>query len=98
MRRFARYLVRLREYIAIPDVVETPMTSTETMLLTQFNTPLLSLEQVAQILDRSPDGLRLTLRGDNEMARRLCPARRKIGRRVLFSVAELARFIDESQG
>ncbi|HBN8613194.1 DNA-binding protein [Pseudomonas aeruginosa] len=74
------------------------MTSTETMLLTQFNTPLLSLEQVAQILDRSPDGLRLTLRGDNEMARRLSPARRKIGRRVLFSVAELARFIDESQG
>lgn len=74
------------------------MTSTETMLLTQFNTPLLSLEQVAQILDRSPDGLRITLSGNSELARKLKPARKKIGRRVLFSVAELARFIDESQG
>jgi hypothetical protein len=74
------------------------MTSTETMLLTQFNTPLLSLEQVAQILDRSPNGLRITLSGDNDLAHKLKPARKKIGRRVLFSVAELARFIDESQG
>ncbi|WP_419228304.1 helix-turn-helix domain-containing protein [Pseudomonas aeruginosa] len=68
------------------------------MLLSQFKTPLLSLEQVAQILDRSPDGLRITLSGDGELARRLKPARKRIGRRVLFSVAELARFIDESQG
>ena len=74
------------------------MTSTETMLMNQFGVPLLSLEQVAQILDRSPDGLRITLSGDSELSRRLRPARRRIGRRVLFSVNELARFIDESQG
>lgn len=74
------------------------MTSTETMLLNQFGVLLLSLEQVAQILDRSPNGLRLTLSGENELSRRLRPARRKIGRRVLFSVNEVARFIDESQG
>lgn len=30
------------------------------------------------------------------LARRLKPARKRFGRRVLFSVAELARFIDES--
>ena len=58
----------------------------------------LPLEQVAQILDRSPHGLRITLSGENELSRRLRPARRKIGRRVLFSVNEVARFIDESQG
>ncbi len=74
------------------------MTDTETMLLSQFNSPLLSLEQVARVLDRSPDGLRITLNGDTELARRLRPARKKIGRRVLFSVSELARLIDESQG
>lgn len=74
------------------------MTDTETMLLSQFNSPLLSLEQVARVLDRSPDGLRITLSGDTELARRLRPARKKIGRRVLFSVSELARLIDESQG
>lgn len=72
------------------------MTDTETILLAQFNSPLLTLEQVAQILDRSPDGLRITLSGDSELARRLRPARKKIGRRVLFKVAELARYIDEA--
>ena len=70
------------------------MTDTETMLLRQFNSPLLTLEQVACILDRSPDGLRITLSGDNELARGLRPARWKVGRRVLFRVAEVAKFID----
>ncbi|APC70734.1 plasmid-related protein [Pseudomonas aeruginosa] len=74
------------------------MSSTEAILLDQFKTPLISLEQVARILNRSPDGLRITLSGDSELARRLKPARKRFGRRVLFSVAELARFIDESQG
>ncbi|MDE3736403.1 DNA-binding protein [Pseudomonas resinovorans] len=72
------------------------MTDTETILLAQFNSPLLTLEQVAQIFDRSPEGLRITLSGDNELARRLRPAKMKIGRRVLFRVTELARFIDEA--
>lgn len=74
------------------------MTTTEAILLSQFNTPLLSLEQVAQILNRSPDGLRITLSGNSELARRLRPARKRSGRRVLFSVTELARFIDEWEG
>lgn len=72
------------------------MTDTETLLLHQFKTPLLSLEQVAHVLNRSPDGLRITLSGDNDLARRLLPAKKKIGRRVLFRVAELAKFIDEA--
>ena len=72
------------------------MTTTEDILLSQFNTPLLSLKQVAQILDRSPQGLRTTLSGDNEIARRLNPAKRRFGRRVLFAVVDLANFIDEA--
>jgi hypothetical protein len=74
------------------------MTDSETILLAQYGSPLLTLAQVAKILDRSPDGLRITLSGDSDLARRLKPAKKRIGRRVLFSVAELARFIDESQG
>jgi hypothetical protein len=73
------------------------MTSTEDIILNQFHSPLLSLEQVAKILNRSPQGLRITLSGDNEMARRLNPAKRRFGKRVLFSVAHLARFIDEAE-
>lgn len=71
------------------------MTTTEEIILNQFNSPLLSLEQVAQILNRRPQGLRITLRGDNELARKLNLAKKRIGRRVLFKVAVLARFIDE---
>jgi hypothetical protein len=72
------------------------MTSTEEMLLNQFRSPLLSLEQVGQILGRSPQGLRITLGGDNDLARALKPAKIRVGRRILFKVAELARFIDEA--
>ena len=72
------------------------MTTTEDIIISQFNTPLLSLKQVAQILDRSPQGLRITLSGDNEIARRLNPAKRRFGRRVLFAVVDLANFIDEA--
>lgn len=72
------------------------MTSTEDIILSQFNSPLLSLKQVAKILDRSPQGLRITLSGDNEIARRLNPAKRRFGRRVLFAVVDLANFIDEA--
>lgn len=71
-------------------------TSTEQLLMEQFNTPLLSLAQVAQILNRSPQGLRITLSGDNEIARKLGPARKRIGKRVLFRVSDLAQFIDEA--
>lgn len=72
------------------------MTSTKDIILSQFNSPLLSLKQVAKILDRSPQGLRITLSGDNEIARRLNPAKRRFGRRVLFAVVDLANFIDEA--
>lgn len=72
------------------------MTTEELILSRTGGSPLLSLVQVAEILHRSPDGLRITLSGDNELARSLKPFRVKIGRRVYFRVAEVARFIDEA--
>jgi hypothetical protein len=70
--------------------------TTEEILLQRYGSPLLTIQQVAEILNRSPDGLRLTLAGNNEVAEKLRPAKRRIGRRVLFSVTHLSRFIDES--
>jgi hypothetical protein len=70
--------------------------TTEEILLHRYGSPLLTIQQVAEILNRSPEGLRLTLAGDNEVARKLRPARRKIGRRVLFCVSQISRAIDES--
>ncbi|KTC04678.1 hypothetical protein SAMN05216596_107155 [Pseudomonas congelans] len=72
------------------------MTTEELILTSNGGSPLLSLSQVAEILHRSPEGLRITLSGDNEIARNLKPSRIKIGRRVYFRVAGIARFIDEA--
>ncbi|AQL35382.1 MULTISPECIES: hypothetical protein [Pseudomonas syringae group] len=72
------------------------MTTEELILTSNGGSPLLSLSQVAEILHRSPEGLRITLSGDNEIARNLKPCRIKIGRRVYFRVAGVARFIDEA--
>ncbi|MEE4664298.1 DNA-binding protein [Pseudomonas alliivorans] len=72
------------------------MTTEELILTSNGGSPLLSLSQVAEILHRSPEGLRIILSGDNEIARNLKPCRIKIGRRVYFRVAGIARFIDEA--
>lgn len=56
--------------------------------------PLLTLSELADVLDRSPDGLRITLRGRSELARQLEPARLKIGRRVHFRTTVVAAVID----
>lgn len=53
----------------------------EDTLLQRFG-PLLSIAQLATVLDRSPDGLRISLRATNEWTQRINKARLKIGRRV----------------
>lgn len=51
--------------------------------------------QLAKVLSRSPDGLRMTLAGDNSLSRRLNPAKRRIGKRIYFAVLDVAKLIDE---
>ncbi len=67
--------------------------STEAFLLQKFG-PLLSLEQLAGLLDRSTDGLRLSLAHDGEISKKFGPARKKIGRRVYFRSALVASVLD----
>lgn len=68
---------------------------TENFLLEKYG-PLLSLAQLAGLLHRSTDGLRLSLRQeDGELAAKFNPARKKIGRRVYFRAAILAPVLDE---
>lgn len=69
------------------------MTTTESFLLEKFG-PLISLEQLAGILDRSVDGLRLSLSQNGEIAQKFGPARQKIGRRVYFRSALVAPILD----
>lgn len=55
--------------------------------------PLLSLVQLAKILDRSPDGLRISLRTDCEWTRAINATKLKLGRRVYFRTSEVARIL-----
>jgi hypothetical protein len=70
--------------------------TTEEVLLQRFGSPLLTIQQVAEVLNRSPEGLRISLAGDGDVARRLRPGRVKIGRRVYCRVSALAQLIDEA--
>lgn len=71
------------------------MTIEET-LVQRFG-PLLSIAQLATVLDRSPDGLRISLRATNEWTQRINKARLKIGRRVYFRTSQIAEVLsDES--
>lgn len=62
--------------------------------LTEKYGPLLTLAQVAHLLDRSQEGLRLTLRGSSDLAKTLSAAKLKIGRRVHFRTSLVANIVD----
>lgn len=68
--------------------------STENFLLEKYG-PLLSIDQLAGLLHRSVDGLRLGLKQDGELSKKFNPARKKIGRRVYFRSALVAPVLDE---
>ncbi|WP_278455509.1 DNA-binding protein [Sutterella wadsworthensis] len=57
--------------------------------------PLLSIAQLAAVLDRSPDGLRVSLRATNEWTQRINKARLKIGRRVYFRTSQIAEVLSD---
>lgn len=69
--------------------------TTEEQLLKRYG-PLLSLTDLSDLLKRSPDGLRISLRSQSEFANKWKPAKRKVGRRVYFKASDVAELIDES--
>lgn len=61
--------------------------------LTKQYGPLLSIAQLAWVLDRSPDGLRKSLRSNTEWSRKTNAAKVKLGRRVYFRTADIAMLL-----
>jgi hypothetical protein len=55
--------------------------------------PLLTLAQLAGILNRSTDGVRLALRESSPYTDRLNAARVRIGRRIYFRTIEVAQIL-----
>jgi hypothetical protein len=58
--------------------------------LTKQYGPLLSVAQLAKVLDRSAEGLRISLRTESEWSKPVNAAKLKLGRRVYFRTAEIA--------
>lgn len=71
--------------------------STEAFLLEKYG-PLLTLAQVASLLDRKPEGVRVTIRNNHgDLGRQLSAARIKIGRRTHFKTPAIAKLLDGNQ-
>lgn len=69
------------------------MTTPAVETLTKQYGPLLSISQLAALLDRSPDGLRITLRSSGEWVSKINATRLRLGRRVYFRTAEVANVL-----
>ena len=69
------------------------MTTPAVETLTKQYGPLLSITQLAALLDRSPDGLRITLRSSGEWVSKINATRLRLGRRVYFRTAEVANVL-----
>ena len=67
----------------------------EDTLLDRFG-PLLSISQLASVLDRSPEGLRISLRGSSTWSVKLNTTRLKIGRRVYFRTSQVAQLFADN--
>ena len=70
---------------------KTTMTIEE-VLVKQYG-PLLSLAELAKILDRSPEGLRISLRSSGEWVAQINAARLRLGRRVYFRTSDIANVL-----
>lgn len=73
---------------------ETNRMTTEEIILAKYGGPLLSYDQVAELLHRSPGGLRITLCRHGELPEQLRKCRVRIGRRVLFRVSGLVDIVE----
>ena len=64
----------------------------EETLIKQYG-PLLTINELAGILDRSPNGLGTTLRSSGEWVNKINATRLRLGRRVYFRTAEVANVL-----
>lgn len=69
------------------------VTQQMTVILTTKYGPFLSINQLAEVLNRSPNGLRITLQKDGQVSRQLQAAKTKVGRRIYFNVVSIAEIM-----
>ena len=75
------------------DLTPTVSRSLIPYLLDRYG-PLMTLSQLAELLGRSPAGIRVGLYTDGETSELVGPAKIKIGRRIYFRTAVIGGAID----
>lgn len=59
--------------------------------------PLLTIAQLAKILNRSPEGFRISLQSSRPWVQRIKATRVRVGRRVYFRTSEVAAILSENE-
>ncbi|MFY3456777.1 MULTISPECIES: hypothetical protein [Pseudomonadota] len=57
----------------------------------------MSIVDVATLLGRSPDGVRVALYADTDFSRKLKPAMLRVGRRIYFRTLQITEALDLEQ-
>lgn len=70
--------------------------SLEESLLSKYG-PLLTMPQLADLLHRSPDGLRIALQSRQPYTEEINKAKLKIGRRVYFRASQIAELLNSDR-
>jgi hypothetical protein len=65
----------------------------EEILVKEYG-PLMSLSELAMILDRTPAGLRSSLRSSGDWTNGINAARLRLGRRIYFKTSVIANVLD----
>lgn len=69
---------------------------TEKYMLGKFG-PLMSIDQLSEVLHRPRDGLRVSLLRATPWAKKINSCRLKIGRRLYFRTSDVARLLEGGQ-
>ncbi len=71
--------------------------SIEETLVNKYG-PLLTTSQLAKVLNRSPEGLRISLRSSSDWVSKVNSTRLRLGRRVYFRTIDIATILCEPAG
>lgn len=72
------------------------MTTEQMLLKVTGGWPVMSVQQLADMLQTSVNSIHISLGRDTTVSRTLNPYKRKIGRRIYFEIEGVAKLIKES--
>lgn len=73
------------------------MTTVDLLLKVSGGSPLLTLPQLADVLNKKPAHIHWALSTESELGKKLQPAKKRLGRHLYFGVIEIARVLDSAE-